>query len=160
MNYVLFIFTLLVYINTYGQENECAYKKFEDTLFEPGDKILAPEIRYHIGDERKTSSSFLDSIQIIDDFLKSHPHLTIEIGVHTDHRGSKANNLKSSLGKANSIKSVLITRFGINPNRIYTQGYGETAPLFEPTQIEQLQSQSSKEIIHARNRRVELKILE
>ncbi len=57
-------------------------------------------------------------------FLKANPSLTIELGSHTDVRGSDAYNLELSQNRANSAVEYLKTR-GISGNRILPRGYGE-----------------------------------
>jgi outer membrane protein OmpA-like peptidoglycan-associated protein/tetratricopeptide (TPR) repeat protein len=57
--------------------------------------------------------------------FKHNPDLTIEIGSHTDARGSDAYNLKLSQGRAQSVVDYLIAK-GIAPERLIAKGYGET----------------------------------
>ncbi len=57
-------------------------------------------------------------------FLKANPSLTIELGSHTDVRGSDPYNLELSQNRAISAVEYLKTR-GISSNRILPRGYGE-----------------------------------
>ncbi len=57
--------------------------------------------------------------------FKQNPDITIEIGSHTDSRGSDAHNLKLSQGRAQSVIDYLISK-GISPERLIAKGYGET----------------------------------
>lgn len=47
---------------------------------------------------------------------------------HTDRIGSEAYNQKLSVRRAESVKAYLVSK-GIQPNRIYTEGKGEKAPV-------------------------------
>jgi len=58
-------------------------------------------------------------------FFKDNKDLTIEIGSHTDSRGSDAYNLKLSQARAQSVVDYLIGK-GIAPERLVAVGYGET----------------------------------
>ncbi len=60
--------------------------------------------------------------------LNKYPTMKIEIGAHTDFRGSDAYNLILSKKRAKSVKKYLVSR-GLNSNRITAVGYGETQPV-------------------------------
>lgn len=62
-------------------------------------------------------------------FMKKLPPTTIiEVGGHTDSDGSDQDNQKLSENRANSVKDALITKFGVNPSMLKSQGYGEKRP--------------------------------
>ena len=54
--------------------------------------------------------------------------LNIEIAGHTDNIGNKAKNLKLSKDRANSVRTYLIKKGGIEAKRIIAEGYGDTKP--------------------------------
>jgi peptidoglycan-associated lipoprotein len=57
--------------------------------------------------------------------LEVSPRVSVEIGAHTDSRGSDVYNLKLSQARANSVKKYLEAR-GIDSSRLTSVGYGET----------------------------------
>ncbi|MBK6946960.1 MAG: OmpA family protein [Haliscomenobacter sp.] len=59
--------------------------------------------------------------------MNLYPSLEIELGAHTDCRGSAEYNLSLSKERAEAAKTFLINR-GIGPSRIKAVGYGETQP--------------------------------
>ncbi|MGV6845628.1 MAG: OmpA family protein [Lutibacter sp.] len=67
-------------------------------------------------------------LQHVVEILKKYEHLKIEIGAHTDFRGSDAYNLILSDKRANSVKKYL-EKQGINSDRITAKGYGESKPI-------------------------------
>jgi len=71
----------------------------------------------------------------------------IAIG-HTDSIGSKAYNQKLSVRRANAVKAYLVSK-GIEANRIYTEGKGETQPIADNRTKEG----------RAKNRRVEIEVV-
>lgn len=144
----------------YGQKFNHNYKNFTDTIFVKDDKILAPEIHFTLSGGSRALTNHYDSIKVIADFLTKHPEINIEIGVHTDSRGSINPNLKTSEYRAKSVRNELLNRFGINPKRIETKGYGESDPLIKVNEIEQVDSELKKEELHRQNRRIELMIVE
>lgn len=60
--------------------------------------------------------------------MKKHLDMQLEIGAHTDARGSDEYNLKLSHRRAQSVLEYLISQ-GISENRLKSVGYGETQPL-------------------------------
>jgi OOP family OmpA-OmpF porin len=71
----------------------------------------------------------------------------IAIG-HTDSIGSNAYNQKLSLRRASAVKAYLVSK-GIEANRIYTEGKGETQPVADNRTKEG----------RAKNRRVEIEVV-
>ncbi len=60
--------------------------------------------------------------------MKKYTNMTIEIGAHTDARGSDEYNLILSHKRAKSVMEYLISQ-GISETRLKSEGYGETQPL-------------------------------
>ncbi|MDH7447834.1 OmpA family protein [Aquimarina sp. 2201CG14-23] len=58
-------------------------------------------------------------------YMKEYPTLKIEIGSHTDSKGSDAYNLKLSSKRATATANYIISK-GIDPDRVKSRGYGET----------------------------------
>ena len=61
-------------------------------------------------------------------YLLQYPSVKIEIGSHTDSRGSDANNLSLSKRRAKSTASYMTSR-GIDSERVTWKGYGESSLL-------------------------------
>lgn len=62
------------------------------------------------------------------EFLQINNTVVIEVGGHTDSDGTDEHNQKLSERRAASVRSFLIKR-GIEPERIFSHGYGETSPM-------------------------------
>jgi outer membrane protein OmpA-like peptidoglycan-associated protein len=78
------------------------------------------------------------------------PQLQLEIGGHTDSKGSEALNQRLSEERANSVKNWLMTNYPqISPTMLTTKGYGEGSPI----------GSNANETGRALNRRVEFKVL-
>lgn len=78
-------------------------------------------------------------------------NLNVELGGHTDERGSIEYNQSLSQRRVNSAKKFLVEETGIFERRLSAVGYGESKPIYPNTQ---------DEAEHATNRRVELKFIE
>ncbi len=81
--------------------------------------------------------------------LNDNPTLKIELGSHTDSKGSDDYNLKLSDNRSKSVVDYLIAK-GINAGRLVAKGYGETKPIDTNDTDDGRQN----------NRRTEFKILE
>lgn len=79
--------------------------------------------------------------------LNSAPDFKVMIIGHTDGEGKESDNQKLSEKRAESVKSYLMSKFGIDSSRMQTSGKGESQPLGD----------NSKEEGKAQNRRVEFK---
>ncbi len=86
--------------------------------------LVIPNIYYDYDKAtlRPESKLVLDSITI---FFKENPDLKIELGSHTDSRGSDAYNLKLSQARAQSAVDYLISK-GVPDETLQAKGYGET----------------------------------
>jgi peptidoglycan-associated lipoprotein len=137
--------------------------------------IELPNIFYDFAkwDLRPESMVALDKLV---ETLNDNPNVTIELGSHTDSRGSDADNQVLSQKRAQSVVDYLIEK-GIAPARLTAKGYGESAPkvvdeqliaqypflrngvtLIE-TYINSLPSKDEQEIAHQINRRTEFRVL-
>lgn len=58
---------------------------------------------------------------------KLQPNIVLEVGGHTDNRGSDADNQKLSDKRANAVKQYLTTQ-GVRDGALQTRGYGATQP--------------------------------
>lgn len=158
--YLLLTFiSIYISLTVFGQTSTKTYKTFSDTTFSNGDIILAPSIYFTLSGGARVIPEHNDSVKVIADFLTKYKNLSIEIGVHTDSRGSQEYNLKVSEFRAESMKDVLVSKFGIRSERIGIKGYGKTELLIPDTVINQAHTNQEKEAYHSKNRRIEIKIV-
>ena len=108
--------------------------------------------------------------------LNDNPTITIELGAHTDSRGSDADNQTLSQRRAQSVVDYLIEK-GIARDRLTAKGYGESTPkvvddqmaaqhsflrngvTLTETYINSLPTRDDQEIAHQFNRRTEFRVL-
>lgn len=86
-------------------------------------------------------------------FMNENPAIEIELGSHTDSRGSSESNMTLSDNRAKSSADYIKTRI-TNPERIYGKGYGETQILNGC-----VDGVKCTEEQHQENRRTEFKIV-
>lgn len=113
---------------------------FNDILFDYNKATLQPQ-----------SITILNKLA---DLLNTNIGAIVELGAHTDSRGSLTYNQKLSQRRAESCVSYLIS-VGVDANRIKAKGYGESQIKNRCTD-----NVSCSEDEHLINRRVEVKVLE
>lgn len=123
-----------------------------------GAKIVLNNIFYDYGEStlRPESKSELERLVRI---LEDNPQVRIEIGGHTDTRGSDGFNQKLSEDRAHSVVNYLIEH-GIDESRLKYKGYGESQPVNSDAVIANAINEVESEQLHQENRRTELKVIE
>lgn len=113
-----------------------------------GDTIVLQGVTFEFDKARLTPNAkvILDGVASA---LEGRPDIKVEIGGHTDAKGSDAYNLKLSDRRAASVVQYLVGK-GIAPARMTSHGYGEAIPVADNATDE------GREL----NRRVELKVTE
>lgn len=92
----------------------------------------------------------------LDDLVSKLGGINLEVIIavgHTDSIGSNAYNQRLSVRRAESVKAYLVSK-GIEANRIYTEGKGETQPI-APNTINGRDNPAGR----AKNRRVEIEVV-
>ncbi|HNW99280.1 MAG TPA: OmpA family protein [Bacteroidales bacterium] len=89
--------------------------------------IVLENIYYDFDKWNIRSDAALELDKLVD-LLKRNPDIKIELGSHTDCRGSNAYNEKLSQKRAESAVAYIISQ-GINKDRITAKGYGESVPV-------------------------------
>lgn len=73
---------------------------------------------------RPESKTALDEIVVM---LEDNPNVSVEMGAHTDRKGSKEYNIGLSERRAKSVVDYLVEK-GISPDRLSWMGYGKSRP--------------------------------
>jgi outer membrane protein OmpA-like peptidoglycan-associated protein len=90
------------------------------------------------------------TLDVVGMVLSRWPQLRIEVGGHTDSRGSNVYNQKLSEARAKSVLDYLTGKFpDLKAEQFTVKGYGESKPLVP----------NSNALNMAKNRRVEFKVL-
>ncbi len=150
------LFIIFVLFLTLFAKSQVTFE-YSDKDFVVGTIHIIPPLDYstcfRLGNN--IEDTILDSIVV---FMNLHPNLVIEIGSHTDSRGTSEYNLKLSEKRAESIVKKLIS-LGVDSSRLTFKGYGEEQPIISEEVISKAESSDEKEQIYAVNRRNELKII-
>lgn len=164
------------YLNKTGKTTTVGFEEDKDLVhdfeLDPINRVIdLPNIFYDLGkwDLRPESKIALDGLI---ETLNDNPTIIIELGSHTDTRGSDAANLALSQKRAQSVVDYLIDN-DIAGERLVAKGYGETTPKVLDSQvgefakgsvindafIAKLAGDALKEEAHQLNRRTEFKVL-
>jgi len=72
---------------------------------------------------------YLDDIGNLAKFMNQYANTVVTVEGHTDSQGSDAYNEKLSQQRAEAVKQVLITKFGVAADRVTAKGFGEAQPV-------------------------------
>jgi OmpA-OmpF porin, OOP family len=141
--------------------------EFDETMTNPSlciDKIPPPPIEvnkpivmenvYYDFNKATLKPESFPSLDSLVSLLNFYPKMVIEIGAHTDSKGSDQYNMTLSDKRARSVVEYLISK-GIDPSRLQSKGYGETMPIAPNT----LENGKDNPEGRAKNRRTEFKVL-
>ncbi|HLU86959.1 MAG TPA: OmpA family protein, partial [Taishania sp.] len=90
--------------------------------------------------------------------MKENPNMVIELGAHTDSRGTAEFNQKLSDKRAKSSIKYITSR-GISKDRISGKGYGESRLKISDNEINKVTSTEERNALHQKNRRTEFIIV-
>lgn len=115
-------------------------------------EIVIPNIYYDFDEVflREESKKVLDTLVVM---LEENPNIKLEIGAHTDTRGSRAYNQRLSQGRAQSVVDYLIEN-GISQERLIARGYGMSNPVNDC-----LPGVECEEEEHQENRRTTFRVM-
>lgn len=156
-------FTITDTISTVGLEFSRDFTPSYEIEMIPTGAVVLPEIQYELG-KWDLRPQFEDSLQGLIEILQVNQNITIELGSHTDNRGSEASNDILSQKRAQAVCDYLVIR-GIDPLRLTAKGYGERVPRtvdgvkLTEQYINSLPTEEQKERAHQLNRRTEFKVL-
>lgn len=141
----------------FPQDAEVAVEPGRDTpkdfaLLREKEVIVFHNINFETG-EARVLPGFYDVLDQIGHILVNNPSITVELGGHTDVRPIKtpefSDNMSLSQARVDEVRTYLVDKFNLTPDRLVAQGYGDTQPI----------ASNETEEGMARNRRVEFKVL-
>jgi OOP family OmpA-OmpF porin len=91
-------------------------------------KRIALELQFDTA-KADVKSEYNDELKQVGDFLKANPGVTGVIEGYTDNVGSRDANIKLSQRRADSVRTYIIEKFGIAPERLTAKGHGPSNPI-------------------------------
>ena len=120
----------------------------DTTKYKVGSTFVLKNIFFEFDKSNILQQSYKELQQLIE-LLTENPNMKIEIGGHTDDKGTIEYNQRLSENRANAVVKYLINK-GISEKRLKYKGYGELHPI----------DTNETEAGRFNNRRVEFKILD
>jgi outer membrane protein OmpA-like peptidoglycan-associated protein len=112
-------------------------------------KFIPKSVRFK-KDSTDLSPIAYKALNEIGKYLKDNPNIKIEIQGYSDNTGEKSKNIEISKNQAKKIKNYLVKKFGLDPSRLATKGFGPAHPRFD----------NSTTIGRMKNKRVEFVIIQ
>jgi outer membrane protein OmpA-like peptidoglycan-associated protein len=113
-----------------------------------GNVIRLDNLIFQVGKSKISEESYAE-LNVLNEILKEHPSMVIQLEGHTDYVGDAKENMRLSQARVDAVRDHLVSK-GIGKNRIKTKAFGGTVPI----------SRDDTPEGHRMNRRVELRILE
>ena len=116
-------------------DDDCPNTPSSYAVDENGCPILIEEIaRYELQvnfdfDEAVIRDADIPEIEDLAEFLREYDGAMVHLEGHTDSVGASLYNLDLSQRRADAVRDMLISDFGISPGRVTAQGYGEQLPV-------------------------------
>lgn len=139
-------------ITTIGDKN--VDTMFVELVLEPIiiDKPIVLKNIYYDFDKSDIRSDAIPDLEMLVKLMKENPDIIVELGSHTDSRGSDEYNIALSQRRANAAVKYIISK-GISNKRITAKGYGETNLLNNCSN-----GVDCDDVSHQLNRRTEFKV--
>ena len=125
-----------VWVHARASENEPFYvtnirvAESNTSLFDAlsaSGRVATHGILFDVNSDRIRPESAPTLLEIAD-MLKAHPDLKLTIEGHTNNTGDAAANQTLSEHRAASVKSTLVSTYGIDASRLATKGFGASKP--------------------------------
>ena len=92
--------------------------------------VLQPTVIFGLG-KSNVDAAQMASVAMIAKYMKNHPNSRLEIKGYASPEGNPELNQKLSEKRAQSVKDVLVKRYGVAANRLEVKGMGATDELFD-----------------------------
>ncbi len=149
----------------YSYDIQCEKDKTSILLYlEKEEEPTVPEPSFEVGAVIRLDKLYYDydkffirsdaavELDKVVSYMKKYPSLEIELGSHTDARGSDEYNRVLSQNRADAAVNYIISR-GISPSRIIAAGYGESKLVNHCSN-----GIDCSDYYHQQNRRTEIKV--
>lgn len=80
-------------------------------------------------DEAVIKPEYYQEVKAVADFMQQYPTTQAVIEGHTDSRGKDSYNQQLSQRRADAVKQLLTSQFGVDADRLSSVGYGESKPV-------------------------------
>lgn len=125
-------------------EQQINMEGIEKAMSDKG-KVSLYGILFDTGSDLVKQSSY-NEIELIAQYLKKHPEVKVYIVGHTDNTGGYQANMDLSSRRADAVREILFSKYGISKDRMISSGVGPLSP----------EDKNTTEEGRKKNRRVEV----
>lgn len=156
----LTVLIVMLFLGCNNYKNYCKQKNtfnYSDNTFCVGSykTYVIPDMEKVFYDRSFMSLEMMDSLPIL-----LINNLKVEIGVHTDTRGSSSYNFRYSEKAASNLREYLIDEKNCPIQQINIKGYGEEFPVVSQEEISKIENKEEQEKLHSKNRRIQITIID
>lgn len=115
------------------KEIEDLKKALEDCQNRPVEKVIEPTLPsvFYPLDKSVITPAQAQNVAIAAEIMKNHPEIKLQVKGYASPEGPADHNNDLSVRRAQAVKDLLISKYGIDASRITTEGCGVTDKLFE-----------------------------
>jgi OOP family OmpA-OmpF porin len=110
---------------------------------------------YYDYDQSRLRADSRDTLRAVMDIMNQYPNIVVEVGAHTDGKGSEDYNIALSKRRADAAMNYYIYEKKVNKNRLVPKAYGTSQPVASNTTPDGKDNPAGR----ALNRRTEFKII-
>jgi len=99
------------------------------SLSAPAQKCIVLKVDFGVGSADVDPEKYSDAFKEVADYMKSHPDYVGTVEGYTDDTGPGKYNLELSRKRAENVKEILVDVYGVPPDRLKTEGLGESRPI-------------------------------
>jgi outer membrane protein OmpA-like peptidoglycan-associated protein len=143
-----------IFVNTTGMTGTQRISKFVGLTQNTTEQLIINNIEYDFNSPNLTENAKKELDNALIKVLQENPTIQIEIGSHTDSKGTAEYNKTLSQQRAESVVKYLTSK-GIDPKRLKAKGYGESNPIAPNENADGSDNEAGRQ----KNRRTEFKII-
>ena len=143
-----------IFINTTGMTGTQRISKFVGLTQNTTEQLIINNIEYDFNSPNLTENAKKELDNALIKVLQENPTIQIEIGSHTDSKGTAEYNKTLSQQRAESVVKYLTSK-GIDAKRLKAKGYGEGNPIAPNENPDGSDNEAGRQ----KNRRTEFKII-
>jgi len=167
----LFFLGLMIFLRTGSlfSQSIVEFRKEDTTFFFIDEEVFDSlgvlaiwDVNFQLGSYHLVDSNDVHILAMAD-YLLRHPTYCIELGIHTDCRGSKQMCSNLSQRRAQAICERLV-ELGVDKSRLIPKGYGDSVPImqngivYDCAYITKFPPPQQQEL-HAFNRRIQVLVI-
>jgi len=102
----------------------------------PAQKCIVLKVDFKVGSADVDPEMYSDAFKEVADYMMAHPDYVGTVEGYADATGPGRYNTDLSDRRAENVKKVLVENYGVPADRLKTEGFGETRPIYSNETVE------------------------